>query len=81
MPTLSHLMSPPFNWKIRRVVTHTCMRPTPTCWALRLRMTHTRRGASAMWTALPYGHVSVPRVVSKDVQGVWADAVDALEYI
>ena len=36
----------------------------------------------AMWTALPYEHVSVPRVVLKDVHGVWADAVvDALEYI
>ena len=39
-------------------------------------------GAPAMWTALPYEHVSVPRVVLKDVHGVWADAVvDALEYI
>ena len=36
----------------------------------------------AIWTALPYGHVSVPRVLSKDVHGVWVDAVvDALEYI
>ena len=38
--------------------------------------------APAIWTTSPYQHNSVPRVESKDVQGVWAEAVvDALENI